>query len=459
MTPEFSADPRRALPSVDRLLAHPVADRLLGLYGRDAVVATAREVLEATRQELAGQKPAGGAVSEFESHLVDRIGERLDRRLGARMQPVLNATGIFLHTNLGRAPLPDEAVDELALLAPGYCDLEFDLDSGERGDRNRRATALLRAVTGAEAALVVNNNAAALLLVLSALARGREVILSRGELVEIGGSFRIPEILAAANVRLVEVGTTNRTQSADYDGAVTEETAILLKVEPSNFRISGFVSSVDASALADLAHRHDLIAIVDQGSGLLRPHPAAQLHEYASARELLARGVDLVCCSGDKLLGGPQAGLLLGRRDLIATCHRHPVYRAVRPGRLTLIALEAVLRRHLRHESMPLDRLWPNPESHRRRITAVAARLRAGIVIGEAYVGGGSAPEQAIPGEVLALPGGERLARELRLGDPPAVGYVKNDQLILDLRTVPEVRDGELAGVVQRAQAALTRRG
>jgi len=455
MSAQAPTDPRRALPSVDRLMAHPVADRLSGLYGRDAVVATAKDVLEATRRQLAAEPLPMDEEATWESRLVEQVGKRLDRRLGSRLHPVLNATGIFLHTNLGRAPLPADSVDELALLAPGYCDLEIDLVSGERGDRNRRAESLLRALTGAEAALVVNNNAAALLLVLSALADQREVIISRGELVEIGGSFRIPEILAAAGARLIEVGTTNRTRLADYSRALSEATAVLLKVEPSNFQLTGFVASVGPGAMASLAHRHGAIAVVDQGSGLLRPNGAPQLSGYSSVRELLAQDVDLVCGSADKLLGGPQAGLLIGDRELIDCCHRHPVYRALRPGRLTLVALESVLRRHLRDERMPLDRLWPDAAAHRRRVLAVASRLGAGVVSGDAFVGGGSAPEQAIPGEVLALPGRQDLARELRLGRPPIVGYLKRDQVILDLRTVPEDRDGELIDVVLAAQARL----
>lgn len=459
MNIKASPDPRRALPSVDRLLTHPVVDRLYGLYGREAVRATVRAVLREARRRLAAHPDGEGGGEQLVDRLAAQVGHELDVHLGARMHPVLNATGIFLHTNLGRAPLPDETADALALLATEYCDLEIELDSGERSDRNRRAAELLRALTGAEAALVVNNNAGALLLALSALAAGKDVLISRGELVEIGGSFRVPEILTSAGARLVEVGTTNRTRLVDYQRAVSDETAILLKVEPSNFRQTGFVASVGAAALADLAHRHGKVAVVDQGSGLLRPHPAPQLRDYPSTSELIAAGVDLVCGSGDKLLGGPQAGLLVGRREIIERCHRHPLYRALRPGRLTLVALESILRRHLRGEPTLMDRLWPDPLSHRQRVTRVGAEIGAGISDGDAYIGGGSAPERAISGEVLVLPGDEALAKALRRGEPAVVGYMKDGQLILDLRTVSESRDRELVEVVLAAKHGLERHG
>ncbi|MGH9380567.1 MAG: L-seryl-tRNA(Sec) selenium transferase [Thermoanaerobaculia bacterium] len=447
MTRATVSDPRRALPAVDRLLDDRRVEPLAAQYGREAVRNALRAVLEDARVAI-----AGGLSFEIDTEaLLARVERRLAGTLGARLRPVLNATGVFLHTNLGRAPLPREVAAETAELAAGYCDLELDLATGKRGERNRRARALLAALTGAEDALVVNNNAAALVLALATFAAGRGVVVSRGELVEIGGSFRIPEILAASGARLVEVGTTNRTRLADYADALGERTALMLKVQPSNFRQSGFVEAVEPAALAELAHRHGLVLLVDQGSGLLRRHPAPQLAGYAAADELLAAGCDLVAGSGDKLLGGPQAGLLLGRRDAVERCRRNPLYRALRPDRTTYAALEAVLRVHLAGAPLPVDRLWPDAEAHRRRLEGVAAELGATIEPADAFLGGGSAPEQAIPGEALSLPGDDALARRLRQGEPPVMGYLRRGRLVLDLRTVPPEQDATLVRAVRAA--------
>ena len=373
---------------------------------------------------------------------------------------VLNATGIFLHTNLGRAPLPVEVADGLAALSTAACDLELDLSTGRRGDRAGRLEGLLAELTGAEAARVANNSAAALLLALAALAFGREVIVSRGELVEIGGSFRIPEILAAAGARIVEVGTTNRTRLADYENAIGPATALLLKVHASNFRISGFVAAVEAPALADLAHRRGLLLVADEGAGLLRPplaaEPPAALAGHPSLAELLAAGCDLAIGSGDKLLGGPQAGLLVGRREVVERCARHPIYRAVRPGRLVTAALDGVLRLHLAGRALPLDRLWTSAEALERRLAPLAARLGAEIRQAPAFVGGGAAPEIPIPGPALALPADDEVARRLRAGGdglPPVVGALRDGRFWLDLRTVDPADDETLARAVERARS------
>lgn len=445
-----SSDPRRALPPVDRLLDQPRVERLTASYGREAVRDAVRAVVDEAREAMAGGREADTGTEA----LLEKVERRLAGTLGARLRPVLNATGVFLHTNLGRAPLPAPVVAEVAELASGYCDLELDLTTGKRGERNRRARELLTALTGAEAALVANNNAAALVLALATLAAGREVVVSRGELVEIGGSFRIPAILEAAGARLVEVGTTNRTRLADYREALGERTALLLKVLPSNFVQSGFVESAAPAALTELAHCHDLVCLVDQGSGLLRRHPASQLAGYAAAGELLAAGCDLVAGSGDKLLGGPQAGLLLGRRDLVERCLRHPLYRALRPDRMTYAALEGVLRLHLAGGPLPIDRLWPDAAEHRRRLEGVAGELDAAIEPADAFLGGGSAPGQAISGEALTLSGDDALARRLRQGEPPVVGYLRRGRLVLDLRTVPPEQDATLVRAVRAALAA-----
>ena len=451
-----ASDPRRRLPALERLLVLPEVVRLLSLYGRERVAIQLRDALAGLRERLAGGELAGpGELEAAVAALPGAAATALAAELGAPLRRVLNASGVLLHTNLGRAPLPRSVAAALPGLLDAGCDLELDLASGRRGDRNARAGALLAALTGAEAGLVVNNNAAALVLVLATFAAGREVIVSRGELVEIGGSFRIPAILAAAGTRLVEVGTTNRTRLADYERALTSETALLLKVHTSNYRITGFVEEAGAAALAGLARSRGLLLLVDEGSGLLRPHRAPQLADHPSFTALLAAGADLVCGSGDKLLGGPQAGLLCGRAELVARCHRHPLYRALRPDRTVFAALDGVLRAHLAGDGLPLDRLWPEPAAHRRRLERLAARLGAAIVPGDAYVGGGAAPERPIPGEILALPGGERLAARLRTGEPPAVGYAREGRCLLDLRTLDPADDELLAAAVERARAGL----
>jgi L-seryl-tRNA(Ser) seleniumtransferase len=342
-------------------------------------------------------------------------------------------------------------VDELPGLLDAYCDLEMDLAEGRRGDRNRRVERLLVELTGAEAALVVNNNAAALVLALACLARGRQVVISRGELVEIGGSFRIPDILAAAGTHLVEVGTTNRTRLEDYQAALGPDTGLLLKVHPSNYRIRGFVEAVAAARLAELGRRHGLPVLIDEGSGLLRPHPAPQMEGHPSLSELVASGCHLACGSGDKLLGGPQAGLLVGAAEYVGRCRRYPLYRALRPGRTELALLELVLRRHLAGRTMPLERLWAAADEQDDRLRRLAAELGAEIVPAEAFIGGGAAPDRAIAGRALSLAGGERLLRSLRRGTPPVVGYVRDDRVILDLRTVDPADDGELVAAVKAA--------
>jgi L-seryl-tRNA(Ser) seleniumtransferase len=487
---QVASDARRALPQLDRLLDDPAVAALLALYGREQVKVQARRLLASLRERLTAAPAAPDLAMEI-AQLPERLAGELQAALGGAVRRVLNATGVFVHTNLGRAPLPRSVAAALPPLLDAYCDLEIDLATGRRGQRNGRVERLLTAATGAAAALAVNNNAAALLLCLAALARDREVVVSRGELVEIGGSFRIPEILTAAGARLVEVGTTNRTRVADYESAVGPATALLLKVYPSNFRLSGFVAAVAPRELVELGRRVGVPVLVDEGSGLLlprTPRTPPQLAEHPSLSELMALGCDLACGSGDKLLGGPQAGLLLGRRDLLARCRRHPFYRALRPDRTALAALEAVLRLHLTGAAMPLDRMWPDPAAHRERLERAVAALRATaaagnadtppsldsaaaaagtagtagspgrqvaeIVPADAFLGGGSAPEAPIPGEALALSGGDDLLARLRLGEPPVIGYLRHGRLLLDLRTVAPEDDEELLGAVRGALAS-----
>ena len=442
-------DTRRGIPSLDRLLSDPAVSSLIPLYGRGPVRVQARREVEDLRERLAlGSEPPediGSAVAA----LPGRIAARVQAALGDSLTRFLNATGILLHTNLGRAPLPRAVAASLPPLLDAYCDLELDAETGKRGERNRRADRLLTTLTGAEAALAVNNNAAALVLALAAHARGREVIVSRGELVEIGGSFRIPEILATAGARLVEVGSTNRTRLSDYEKAIGPETALLLKVFPSNFRILGFTASVSPAELAGLGREKKIPVLVDEGSGLLRRRPEPQLAGHPSMEELIESGCDLVCGSGDKLLGGPQAGLMVGRADLVRACRKHPLYRAFRPDRMAFAALEAVLRLHLAGTPLPLDRMWPDPAEHRARLEKAASVLGAEIVPADAFLGGGSAPEVPIPGEALSLPGDDALLARLR--QARVIGYLRQGRLLLDLRTVDPEDDDALIAAVKEA--------
>ncbi len=439
----------RRLPATGRLLQESPLAELTGLYGRQATRVQTARVLDALRGEI-----ATGIDDEELEDRIRGIPELVRAALEAEAPPlrrVLNATGIFLHTNLGRAPLPRPVVDDLRDRLDAYCDLEMDLGSGRRTDRSLRVESLLVTLTGAEAALVVNNNAAALVLALSTQACGREVILSRSELVEIGGSFRIPDILRASGARLVEVGTTNRTRLADYERAVRPATSLVLKVFASNFRIRGFAEQVPATRLADFAHRHDLPLLVDEGSGVIGPHAAPALRRHESFRDLIEAGCDLVCGSGDKVLGGPQAGVIVGRRSFVDQLRKSPLYRALRPGRLVLTALDAVLRRHLAAQRMPIEALWDETGESRRRVERMAARLGGRAIRGDAYLGGGAAPDQAIKGWVLALDAPAKTAARLRTGEPPVVGYQRRGRLILDLRTVDPADDEALAMAVGQA--------
>lgn len=414
-------------PRTDAVLADPLLAPALAALDRAVVKAA---VLAQQQRVREGALTPGAVAAEAAARLRPWSG-----------RPVLNATGVVVHTNLGRAPLGPAALQAMTE-ASGYVDVELDLGTGVRARRGRGALDALReAVPGAEDAHVVGNGAAAVLLAVTALAVGREVVISRGELVEIGDGFRLPELLESAGARLREVGTTNRTSVDDYAAALGPETGCVLKVHPSNFRITGFTRAASYAELASLG----VPVIADLGSGLLHPEPL--LPDDPDAATALAQGADLVTGSGDKLLGGPQAGLLLGRADLVHACRRHPLARALRVDKTTLAALEATLRAR----TTPVrDALHADPELLRRRADALAAELGAVVVPSAGAVGGGAAPGLALPGWALALP--ERLAGPLRLGEPAVLGRLEGGRLLLDLRCVPPERDADLAGAVRAAR-------
>ena len=420
----------RDLPSVDEL-ARGVDDPL--------AVDAARAVLARAREEIrAGAEPGNLAL---------RVREELRAARAPSLRRVLNATGVIVHTNLGRAPLAAEALAQVVESAQGYSNLEFDLRGGVRGSRQDHVAALLRRLTGSEAALVVNNNAAAVLLALAALAEGREVIVSRGELIEIGDGFRIPDVLARSGARLVEVGTTNRTRARDYEQAMRSETALLLRVHQSNFRIVGFAELPRLDELAAIAHRHGMPLVDDLGSGAL-----AEQSGEPSARESLLAGADLVCFSGDKLLGGPQAGIVVGRAELVERLRQHPLQRALRPDKLTLAALEGTLRIYLdAPERIPVLRMLRDEAP---RVHARAARLAAlvGGTLEEtvARVGGGALPLAELPSFACAVD--ESLSAPLRAGEPPVVGIVRDGKLLLDCRTLADSEIDEVAAAVGRCR-------
>ncbi|GGM60368.1 L-seryl-tRNA(Sec) selenium transferase [Thermopolyspora flexuosa] len=423
-------DPRRRVPRTDTLLADPRLAGAVRRLGRALVKQAVGEAQErARRGEIRPEQVADAAVAALPEH-------------PAGLRPVVNATGVLLHTNLGRAPLSAAAVAAIAAAA-GPTDVEFDLATGARARRGRSAlAALAAAVPQAEAVHLVNNNAAALVLVATALAAGREIVLSRGEMVEIGDGFRIPELLRSTGARLREVGTTNRTRLADYADAIGPDTGFVLKVHPSNFRIEGFTGAVDVAELAGIG----VPVVVDIGSGLLAPEPL--LPGEPDAATTLRAGADLVTASGDKLLGGPQAGLLLGRRDLVERCRRHPLARALRVDKLTLAAVEATLRGPA---TPTFEALHARPGELLARARAVARTLAAaGIdahaVPSQATVGGGGAPGVTLPSAAVSLPG--HLAAALRTGTPPVVGRLADGRLLLDLRAVPPEQDDLIVAAV-----------
>jgi L-seryl-tRNA(Ser) seleniumtransferase len=427
-------DPRRRVPRTDTLLADPrlaEAQRILGRGLVKSVIADAQQ--RARTGEIAPERVAEHALAALPA-------------TASSLRPVLNATGVVVHTNLGRAPLSRAALDAV-VAAAGATDVEFDLATGSRARRGRGAlAALARAVPNAGGVHVVNNNAAALLLTALALAHGKEIVLSRGELVEIGDGFRIPELLASSGARLREVGTTNRTALRDYAEAIGPETGFVLKVHPSNFRVTGFTSAVGVADLATVVDERDVPLVVDIGSGLLSPHPV--LPDEPDATSTLADGAHLVTASGDKLLGGPQAGLLLGRLELVERLRRHPAARALRVDKLTLAALEATLTGPPTPVARALEADVAQLRARAERLAAALPRsLGAEAVDCVAAVGGGGAPGVQLPSAAVSLP--ESCAGALRAGSPPVVGRLEAGRCLLDLRTVAPEDDELLAAAVR----------
>ncbi len=431
----------RKLPSVDKLLKQSAMQALLQEHGHDLVVTAIQEVLANARQAI-----LDGETCPNTEALCTRIAVYLSDMLRPSLYPVINATGVIIHTNLGRAPLSQAAQDAMRETS-AYSNLEYDLPAGERGSRYVHAEALLRRLTGAEASLVVNNDAAAVLLILTALAKGREVVISRGQLVEIGGGFRIPEVMAQSGAHLVEVGTTNRTYLRDYETAITPNTAMLLHVHSSNFRILGFVHETPLVDMVNLAHVHGLLAVEDLGSGALLDTAQFGLSHEPTVQESLATGVDLVCFSGDKLLGGPQAGIILGKKSLIETLKRHPLTRALRVSKSVLAGLQATLIHYLKGEAIQQIPVWQMMAMDANQIQSRALALAtwlcelgvsAEVTSGWSTVGGGSLPGEILPTYLVAIhvDAPQELAKRLRLGDPSVLGRIEKDNFVLDLRTV-----------------------
>lgn len=444
----------RLLPSVDELLHTEVGQQLVAQFSHTLVVRAIRACLTLARTHIL----AGAQCPSYEELLTDAERHiRLEQQ--PHLRPVINATGVIINTNLGRAPLSYEALQAVQQVAGGYSNLEYDLEAGERGSRHTHVEALLRELTGAEAALVTNNTAAAVLLGLSTLAIGREVIISRGQLVEIGGGFRVPDVMRQSGCSLVEVGTTNRTRLKDYTDAITEQTALLLAVHPSNFLITGFTEATSLTDLSALAHKNGLLVMNDLGSGCLLASETYALTHEPTPQESIVAGADVVCFSGDKLLGGPQAGILLGKAAVIARLAKHPLMRAVRIDKMTLAALETTLRHYQRGQAETHIPVWrmisAHPEKIHRRATHWTTQLQehsiaARIQRGESTIGGGSLPGETLPTTLVALdasrttPPLEVLAKKLRMREVPIIVRIFRDTLLLDLRTVFEEQDEEV---------------
>jgi L-seryl-tRNA(Ser) seleniumtransferase len=452
-------NPYRSLPSVDAILSNDRV-RSIATEGAPAVTDIVRKAIEIARAAVAEGNPAPN-----EDQIIESVLGLAELAFSPSLRPVINATGVIIHTNLGRAPLSDEAIEAMAGASRGYSNLEFDLELGERGSRYVHLEPALKLLTGADAAIAVNNNASALLLALSALARDREVIISRGQAVEIGGGFRIPDVMLQSGARLREVGTTNRTYLRDYARAISDETVALMRVHASNFRVVGFTQSPSIADLSRLAKERNVLLFDDIGSGALIDTQQFGLAPEPTVQESLAAGSDLVLFSGDKLLGGPQAGIAVGREDLVARMRAHPLARAVRMDKSTIAGLTATLHHYLRGEALEKVPVWrmistPLAETQRRaRRIARAIGDRATLVDGRSMIGGGSLPEESLPSRLVAISGDgawlTRVAHLLRTGDPPVVARIERDSLLLDPRTVAQP---EIKALISTVKTALEER-
>jgi L-seryl-tRNA(Ser) seleniumtransferase len=438
----------RELPSVDRLLRAP----LLRDLPRGLALQAAREVLDEAR--LAA---GNGGWSHSVEELPELVARRVREASEPRLRPVINASGVVIHTNLGRAPLSRAALEAARAAGEGYTNLEYDLDRGERGSRHALVTDLLRRLSGAEDALITNNNAAALLLTLSALAQGRQAVISRAQLIEIGGGFRIPDVMRQSGVELVEVGTTNRTYAADYAAAVNDRTALFLRVHASNFFQVGFVHQPTLEEVVETARQHGLMVVDDLGSGSFVDTSAYGLRTEPMVQDGVAAGADVVCFSGDKLLGGPQAGIIVGRSSLVATLRKHPLMRAIRPDKVTLAALGATLLHYVRGEAEREVPVWrmlsATADFLHVRACALADQLGGTVAETRSAIGGGSLPGQTQPSWAVALPGADAdaLAARLRHALPPVIGRIEDQRVLLDVRTVLPEQDATLEAAVRGA--------
>jgi L-seryl-tRNA(Ser) seleniumtransferase len=435
----------RNLPGIDSLLQ--ACNDLQAEYGHDQVVRALRRVVDEARQAVL----AGDSAIPSEAVLVARAAALMAQESRPTLRPVINASGVIIHTNLGRAPLSEAAIEAMRAVGGGYSTLEYELEPGIRGKRDRHIERILIDVTGAEAGMVVNNNAAGVLLALSALARDREVVISRGQLIEIGGSFRIPDVMRQSGAIMVEVGTTNRTHLHDYTNAITQNTAAIMRVHASNYKIIGFTESVPLAELAELAHERGLVVIDDIGSGAILDPAQFGLSDEPTVGASLAAGADLVLFSGDKLLGGPQAGIIIGRAELIETLKRHPLARAMRADKLCLAALSATLDHYRRGEALDKIPVWRmislTPDAIRARAeawrTALKGVIGGEIVRAESTVGGGSLPGETLPTWAFApdVDQPNAAAAKLREFDPPVIARVADNHLLLDPRTVLPEQD------------------
>ena len=448
----------RGLPGVDRVLSDRRVKSLVEEYSRQAVLGLVRDQLEEARAAVkGGQDPPG--LDE----LVSAVQQRATSRWRSWPSPVINATGVILHTNLGRAPLSAQALEAIDRAARGYSDLELDLEAGKRGSRQPYVAQLIRQLTGAGAAMVVNNNASAVLLALAAVAGGKEVIVSRGEAVEIGGGFRIPDVLRQGGGQLVEVGTTNRTYVRDFEAAISENTGAMLSVHASNFRLTGFTHSPSLAELVELGKDKKVPVLHDLGSGCLLDTAAFGLAHEPMPQESVAAGVSLAFFSGDKLLGGPQAGVIVGGPEMVGVASRHPLARAVRIDKLSLAALSATLLHYVSDEATEKIPIWrmvsQSPESLETRANRWKERLgpRSSIVEGLSTIGGGSLPGETLPTSLVRLEalgrtgGAEALAARLRRDDPHVIGRIEEEHVLLDPRTVLPEQEEALLGVAERA--------